>query len=131
VAAPSGLRRAVLVALAGLVASAGCGEDERPSREEARTCLERLDLYVTPWERPLNDDDGPHARLDANDVLRGRLRVEAGYYDDERAAERAGPGSRRAARQVDGAVERHGSLILLWIDGHEHPLAERARDCLL
>ena len=115
------------------VATAGCGGggDGRPSREEARTCLERLKLHVTPWERPPNDDDGPYARLDANDVLRHRIRVEAQYYDDEQDAERYEPAQRRFARTHDGAVERHGTLTLLWVRGDEGRLAERARDCLL
>jgi hypothetical protein len=125
------MQQAALLALAGTLA-AGCGGgDHRPSREEARRCLERLDLHVTPWERPPNDDDGPYARLDANDVLRGRVRVEAQYYDDEAEAERLEPGWRRFARTHDGAVERHGTVTLLWIGGREHPLAERTRDCLL
>jgi hypothetical protein len=125
------LKRAVLLALASALAGCGSGGDDRPTREEARTCLERLDLHVKPWERPPNDDDGPYARLDANDVLRYRLRVEAQYYDDEDEAERVERAARRAARQVDGTLERHGPLTLLWIDGHEHPLAERTRDCFL
>jgi hypothetical protein len=127
------LRRAALLMVTGLLAGAGCGGDDdgRPSRREARSCLEALKLHVTPWERPPNDDDGPYAKLDANDVLRGRVRVEAGYYDNEREAERLEPASRRAARQIDGVIERHGSLILLWVYGHEHPVAERARGCLL
>jgi hypothetical protein len=125
------MRRAALVALTSVLAGCGSGGDDRPSREEARTCLERLDLHVTPWERSPNDDDGPYAKLDANDVLKGRVRVEAAYYDDERDAERVQPAARRAARQVDGVVERHGSVTLLWIGGHEHPLAERTRDCFL
>jgi hypothetical protein len=125
------MRRAALLAAAGTLV-AGCGGgDDRPSREEARGCLERLDLHVTPWERPPNDDDGPYAKLDANDVLRGRLRVEAQYYDDEREAERSEPAQRRYARANDGAVERRGSLILFWVGGHRHPLAERTREYLL
>jgi hypothetical protein len=125
------LRRATLLALASALAGCGGADDERPTREEARNCLERLDLHVTPWERPPNDDDGPYARLDANDVRENRLRVEAQYYDDEDEVERIERAARRAARQVDGAVERHGSLTLVWIDGHEHPLAEPTRDCFL
>jgi hypothetical protein len=69
--------------------------------------------------------------LDANDVLRGRLRVEAQYYDDEQEAERYEPAQRRFARTHDGAVERHGTLTLFWLGGRGHPLAERTRDCLL
>jgi hypothetical protein len=123
---------ATAVAVAGAIAGAGCGGgDDRPSREEARSCLEQLDLHVTPSERSPNDDDGPFARLDANDVLRGRLRVEAQYYDDEEEAERYEPGQRRSARTEGGAVERHGTLTLLWLFGHGRPLADRTRDCLL
>jgi hypothetical protein len=124
------MRRAALLFVA--VAVGGCGgDDDRPSREEARRCLERLNLHVTPWERPPNDDDGPYARLDANDVMRGRLRVEAQYFDDEEEAERSEPAQRRHARANDGAVERHGTLTLFWLGGHRHPLAERTRHCLL
>jgi hypothetical protein len=127
------MRRAALLALAGALAGGGCGGggDDRPSREEARDCLERLDLHVTPWDRPPNDDDGPYAMLDANDVLRGRLRVEAQYFDDEQEAERHEPGMRRYARAHDGAVERHGTLTLFWFYGHRAPLAERTGDCFL
>ena len=126
------MSRAALLIVAGALAAVGCrGGDERPSREEARRCLERLDLHVTPWERSPNDDDGPYARLDANDVLRGRLRVEAQYYDDEEEAERYEPAARRFARTHDGAVEPHGTLTLFWVYGHRHPLAEPTRDCLL
>jgi len=117
----------------------GCGRARRrlrqrrrpPLAEEARRCLEQLDLHVTPWERPPNDDDGPTAMLDANDVLRARVRVEAQYYDDAEEAERYEPAQRRSARTHDGAVERHGTLTLLWLRGHGQPLAERTRDCLL
>jgi hypothetical protein len=132
-AAASAVKPVVLLVVAAAIAGCGGGGDgdERPSREEARRCLERLALHVTPWERPPNDDDGPYARLDANDLLRGRVRVEAAYYDNEQEAERLEPASRRAARQIDGVIERHGSLILLWVYGHEHPVAERARGCLL
>jgi hypothetical protein len=123
---------ATAVAVAGVIAGAGCGGgDDRPSREQARGCLEELDLHVTAWERPPNDDDGPFARLDANDVLRGRLRVEAQYYGDEEEAERYEPGQRRFARAQGGAVERHGSLTLLWVFGQGRPLADRTKDCLL
>ena len=126
------LSRAALLATASAIATAGCGGgDDRPSREDARTCLERLNLHVTPWERPPNDDDGPYARLDANDVLRHRLRVEAQYYGDEEEAERYEPGQRRRARAHDGAVERHDTLTLFWLYGHGHSVAERTRDCLL
>jgi hypothetical protein len=125
------MKRAALLALAGTVAGLGCGGgDDRPSREDARRCLEELDLHVTPWERPPNDDDGPYARLEANDVLRGRVRVEAQYYDDDEEAERYERAQRRFARIHDGAVERHGTLTLLWLAGHRHPLAKRTRDCL-
>jgi hypothetical protein len=125
------VRHAALVAAAALLA-AGCGGgDDRPSREEARTCLERLDLHVTPQERPPNDDVGPDATLFVNDILRGRVMVEAQYYDDEAEAERDAPGLRRNARTYDGSVERHGTLTLLWIGGDEGRFAERTRDCLL
>jgi hypothetical protein len=124
--------RAALLTVAGALAAGGCGGgDDRPSREEARRCLERLALHVTPWERSLNDDDGPYARLDANDVLRHRLRVEAQYYDDEEEAERYEPSARRYARTHGGAVEPHGTLTLFWLYGHRHRLAEPTRDCLL
>jgi hypothetical protein len=96
-------------AAVALVASAGCGGDEDggpPSRQEARRCLERLDLHVTPFERSLNDDDGPAAWLDANDVLEGRVRLEARYWDD-------------------------GRVTMHWIWGRKSRLAPAARDCVL
>ena len=108
-----------------------CGGDDRPSREEARRCLERLDLHVTPRERLPNDDDGPNAALFVNDILRGRVMFEAQYYDDEAEAERYEPAQRRSVRSHDGAVERHGTLTLLWIGGHANPFAQRTRACLL
>jgi hypothetical protein len=125
------LRRAVILALTAL-AAAGCGGGgDRPSREEARRCLEGLDLHVTVVE-PLPDDrDAPDAELIANDVLKGRVMLFAGYYDDEDRAERYEPALRRNARRFDGAVERHGALTLLWVRGDERRLAERVRGCLL
>lgn len=125
------MRRGALVALTAWFAAVGCGGDDRPSCEEARRCLEQLDLHVTPQERPPNDDDGPHARLFVNDVLRGRVMVEAQYWDDEDSAQHHAPAQRRNARTYDGSVERHGPLTLLWLRGHEARLAERTRDCLL
>ena len=125
------MKHAALLAVTGTLAAAGCGDgDDRPSREEARRCLEGLDLHVVPWERPPNDDVGPYAMLDANDLLRGRVRVEAQYYDDADEAERYVPAQRRFARNHDGAVERHGTLTLFWLDGHRGRFAERTRDCL-
>jgi hypothetical protein len=38
---------------------------------------------------------------------------------------------RRNARSFDGAVERYGTLTLLWVRGHEGRFADRTRDCLL
>jgi predicted small lipoprotein YifL len=35
------------------------------------------------------------------------------------------------ARSFEGAVERHGTLTLLWVRGDESPFAERTRDCLV
>ena len=61
---------------------------------------------------------------------RGRVRVEAQYYDDADEAERYVPAQRRFARNHDGAVERHGTLTLFWLDGHRGRFAERTRDCL-
>ena len=55
----------------------------------------------------------------------------AGYYDDEDRAERYEAAPRRSARSFEGAVERHGTLTLLWVRGDESRLAGRARDCLL
>ena len=112
------------------VAACGGGND-RPSREEARRCLERLDLHVTGAEPLPEDRDAPDAELIANDVLRGRVMVFAAYYDDEDRAERYEPGLCRNARGYDGFVERHGMLTLLWVRGHEGRFAERTRDCLL
>lgn len=126
------MRRAAVLALAGALAAAGCGGgDDRPSREEARRCLEGLDLHVTGVEPSPEDRDAPDAELIANDVLKGRVMVLAAYYDDEDRAERYEPAVRRNARSFDGAVERHGTLTLLWVRGDESPLAERTRDCLL
>jgi hypothetical protein len=102
-----------------------------PSREEARRCLERLDLHVTPRERLPNDDDGPYAALFVNDVLRGRVMLEAEYYDDEPEAERWEARQRRSLRTHGGSVERHGTLTLLWLGGRESRFAERTRACLL
>jgi hypothetical protein len=126
------LRQAAILALTGAVAAAGCGGgDDRPSREEARRCLEGLDLHVTLIEPLPGDRDAPDAQLIANDVLKGRVMVMAGYYDDEDRAERYEPSLRRNARSFDGAVERHGTLTLLWVRGDDSPFGERARDCLL
>jgi hypothetical protein len=126
------LRRAAILALTGAVAGAGCGGGgDRPSREEARRCLEGLDLHVTVVEPAPDDRDAPDAELIANDVLRGRVMVLAAYYDDEDRAERYEPALRRNARSFDGAVERHGTLTLLWVRGDESRFAERVRDCLL
>jgi hypothetical protein len=126
------LRRAAILALTGAIAAAGCGGgDDRPSREEARRCLEGLDLHVTVGERSPDDRDAPDAELIAGDVLRGRVTVFAGYYDDEDRAERYEPALRRNARSFDGTVERHGTLTLLWVRGNETRFAERVRDCVL
>jgi hypothetical protein len=132
-AAGTRLRRAALLALAGALAGAGCGGggDDRPSREDARRCLEGLDLHVTGAERSPDDADAPDEELIANDILRGRVMVLAAYYDDEDRAERYEPALRRNARTFDGSVERHGTLTLLWVRGHEGRLAEPTRDCLL
>lgn len=98
---------------------------------EARRCLEGLDLHVTGVEPSPDDRDAPDAELIANDVLKGRVTVLAAYYDDEDRAERYEPALRRNTRSFNGAVERHGTLTLLWVRGDESPLAERTRDCLL
>jgi hypothetical protein len=128
----AGLRQAAIVAMTGALATAGCGGgDNRPSREEARRCLEGLDLHVTGGERSPDDRDAPDEELIANDVLKGRVMLFAGYYDDEDRAERYEPALRRNARSFDGAVERHGTLTLLWVRGAESRFAERVRDCLL
>ena len=128
----AGLRQAAILAMTGALATAGCGGgDNRPSREEARRCLEGLDLHVTGGERSPDDRDAPDEELIANDVLKGRVMLFAGYYDDEDRAERYEPALRRNARRFDGTVERHGTLTLLWVRGDEGRLAERARDCLL
>jgi hypothetical protein len=99
-----------VAACAGLLALAGCGGDDGgdgpPSRQEARRCLERLMLHVTPRDRLPNDDDGPAMWLDANDVLRYRVRVEAQYWDD-------------------------GRVTLHWYWGRGHRLAGPVRDCFL
>jgi hypothetical protein len=86
---------------------------------------------VTPQQRLPNDDDGPHATLFVNVVLRGRLMLEAQYWDDEDSAERQAPALRRNAPTYDGSVERHGSLTLLWLSGREARIAGQATDCLL
>ena len=126
------LRQAAILALTGALATTGCGGgDDRPSREEARRCLEGLDLHVTVVEPSPDDRDAPDAELIANDVLKGRVMLFAGYYDDKDRAERYEPALRRNARSFDGTVERHGMLTLLWVRGDESRLAERARDCLL
>lgn len=126
------LRRAAILALTGALTAAGCGgDDDRPTREEARRCLEGLDLHVTVVEPAPDDRDAPDAELIANDVLKGRVMLFAGYYDDEDRAERYEPALRRNARSFDGAVERHGRLTLLWVRGEAHRLAEQVRDCLL
>jgi hypothetical protein len=126
------VKQAAVLALTGALAAAGCGGgDDRPSRVEARRCLEGLDLHVTGVEPSPDDRDAPDAELIANDVLKGRVMVLAAYYDDEDRAERYEPAVRRNARSFDGAVERHGTLTLLWVRGDESPLAERTRDCLL
>jgi hypothetical protein len=123
---------AAILVLTGALAAGGCGgDDDRPSREEARRCLEGVDLHVTVVEPAPVDRDAPDAELIANDVLRGRVMLFAGYYDDEDRAERYEPAVRRNARSFDGAVERHGMLTLLWVRGHESRFAERARACLL
>ena len=128
----AGLRQAAILAMTGALATAGCGGgDNRPSREEARRCLEGLDLHVTGGERSPDDRDAPDEELIANDVLKGRVMVLAAYYDDEDRAERYEPALRRNARSFDGAVERHGTLTLLWVRGAESRFAERVRDCLL
>jgi hypothetical protein len=114
------LRRTAILALTGAVAAVGCrGGGDRPSREDARRCLEGLDLHVTVVEPAPDDRDAPDAELIANDVLRGRVMLFAGYYDDEDTAERYEPALRRNARSFDGAVERHGTLTLLWVRDDE------------
>jgi hypothetical protein len=90
-----------------------------------------LDLHVTGGQRSPDDRDAPDEELIANDVLKGRVMVLAAYYDDEDRAERYEPALRRNARSFDGAVERHGTLTLLWVRGAESRFAERVRDCLL
>ena len=57
--------------------------------------------------------------------------VFAAYYDEEDRAERYEPALRRNARPFDGAVERYGTLTLLWVRGAEGRFAERTRACLL
>jgi hypothetical protein len=126
------MRWAALLALAVSLATAGCGgEDELPSREEARRCLEDLGLHVTGGERQPDDTDAPDAELIANGIRGGRVMVFAGYYDEEDRAERFESAVRRSARRFDGFVERHGSLTLLWVRGREGRIGERARACLL
>jgi hypothetical protein len=130
--APAPLRRAALLAAAASLVVAGCGGgDDRPSHEEARRCLEGLDLHVMGAERQPDDRDAPDEELIANDVRHGRVMVFAGYYDDEARASRLEPSIRRNARRFDGSVERHGTVTLLWVRGREGRLGERTRDCLL
>jgi hypothetical protein len=57
--------------------------------------------------------------------------VLAAYCDDEDRAARYEPALRRNERSFDGAVERYGTLTLLWVRGHEGRVADRTRDCLL
>jgi hypothetical protein len=97
------VRRTAILALTGALAAAGCGGgDDRPSREEVRRCLEGLDLHVTGAERSPED--------------------RAARYE---------PALRRNARSFDGAVERYGTLTLLWVRGHERRFADRTRACVL
>ncbi len=127
------MRRAAVLAIACCLAAGGCGGgDDRPSREEARRCLERLNLHVTRRGPTRAERGSLEAELHAIDILRDRIRVSALYYVDEDAAERSERAARRSAREVGDAVERHGSLTLYWIGGgHRSAFAGRTRDCLV
>jgi hypothetical protein len=120
------------IATGAALAVAGCGEgDGHAPRAEARKCLERLDLHVTP-RGPTRAERGKlEAELYVNDILRGRVQVAALYYVDGEVAGREEPSLRRNVGLRGGVVERHGSVMLVWLGGHAHPLAERTRDCLL
>jgi hypothetical protein len=114
------------------LAMAGCGEGDGPAhRAEARRCLERLDIHVTPRGPTRAERGRLEAELYVNDILRGRVQVAALYYVNEGPAGHDEPIVRRNAGLHGGVVERHGSVMLVWIGGHSHPLAERTRDCLL
>jgi hypothetical protein len=123
------MRRAAFL-IAGL-AVAGCGGDDRPSREDARRCLEQAGLHVVGGEASKDDTDAPDAELIANDVRGGRVMVFVAYYDDEGRAERLATRLRRNARRFDGVVERHGTITLLWVGGARSSIGDRARDCVL
>lgn len=125
--------RATVLAIAGCLAAGACGGgDDRPSREAARRCLERLNMHVTPRRPTPAERSSLEAELHAIDILKARVRVSALYYVDEDAAERFERALRRSARGVPGAVERHGSLTLYWIrGGHRSAFAGRTRDCLI
>jgi hypothetical protein len=98
------VRRTAILALTGALAAAGCGGgDDRPSREEARRCLEGLDLHVTGAERSPED----------------------------RAARATSPRSGETPAPSTAPSERYGTLTLLWVRGHEGRFADRTRDCLL
>jgi hypothetical protein len=124
------MRRAALL-IAGLAVAACGGGDDRPSREDARRCLEEAGLHVVGGEASKDDTDAPDAELIANDVRGGRVMVFIAYYDDEGRAERLAPSLRRNARRFNGLVERHGTLTLLWVDGERRPMGDRVRDCVL
>jgi hypothetical protein len=124
--------RALEIATGAALALAGCGDGGRPAaRAEARRCLERLDLHVTPRGPTRAEQRTLEAELYVNDILRGRVQVVALFYLNEEAAGRVEPIVRRNVAVHGGVVERHGSVMLVWIGGHGHPLAERTRDCLL
>jgi hypothetical protein len=121
----------LLILMAAWLVAAGCGGDDRPSREDARRCLSQAGLHVVGGEPSRGDTDAPDAELIANDVRGGRVMVFIAYYDDEGRAERLEPSLRRNARRFDGFVERHGTVTLLWVRGELSPIAGRVRDCVL
>jgi hypothetical protein len=115
--------------MAAWVVAAGCsGGDDRPSREDARRCLSQAGLRVVGAERSPGDRDAPDAELIAGG---GSVTVFIAYYDEEDRAERLEPSLRRNARRLDGFVERHGTLTLLWVRGERSRMGERVRGCVL
>jgi hypothetical protein len=120
------------IATSAALAIAGCGEGGgRAARAEARRCLEGLDLHVTPRGPTRAERGRLEAELYVNDILRGRVQVVALYYLDEQAAGHDESIVRGNVGVHGGVVERNGTVMLVWVGGHSHPLAERTRDCLL
>jgi hypothetical protein len=100
------------VALALALVFCGCGSDEPPSIAAVKACLEDNGLRVTGGASPraAGDDDAPD---------RGELITDGafiGFYSSKELADKLAAGVEEGAKETAAAVERKGSVTVVYID---------------